>query len=178
VAWRLSQELPTSTMAQWCSIHKTSAYKAAATNKSQRQVLLALQLTSSLKSSPRCYLRVLSASVNMVCYPSLDSATGSRSHNTERPIQLGAAPVNIDTQGPGPVCGRGHAFAASPGAAQCLADGKLAQQEPVQTKQEKAFERLKNFRSELDEYRTSFKRIKSANEDVVRIVRLLRHDHY
>jgi Golgi SNAP receptor complex protein 2 len=38
----------------------------------------------------------------------------------------------------------------------------------VQTKQEKAFERLKNFRSELEEYRDSFKRIKGANEDVVR----------
>lgn len=45
--------------------------------------------------------------------------------------------------------------------------GKLTKQEPVQTKQEKAFERLKNFRSELDEYRESFKRIKSANEEVV-----------
>lgn len=44
--------------------------------------------------------------------------------------------------------------------------GKLAKQEPVQTKQEKAFERLKNFKSELDEYRDSFKRIKSANEDI------------
>ncbi|KAF2820951.1 protein transport protein BOS1 [Ophiobolus disseminans] len=44
--------------------------------------------------------------------------------------------------------------------------GKLARQEPVQTKQEKAAERLKNFRSELEEYRGSFKRIKSANEDV------------
>ncbi|KAF3052389.1 protein transport protein bos1 [Didymella keratinophila] len=44
--------------------------------------------------------------------------------------------------------------------------GKLAKQEPVQTKQEKAFERLKNFRAELDEYRESFKRIKSANEDI------------
>lgn len=47
--------------------------------------------------------------------------------------------------------------------------GKLAKQEPVQTKQEKAFERLKNFRGELDEYRESFKRIKSANEDIVRL---------
>jgi Golgi SNAP receptor complex protein 2 len=47
--------------------------------------------------------------------------------------------------------------------------GKLTKQEPVQTKQEKAFERLKNFRSELEEYRDSFKRIKSANEDVVRL---------
>jgi Golgi SNAP receptor complex protein 2 len=45
--------------------------------------------------------------------------------------------------------------------------GKLAKQEPVQTKQEKAFERLKTFRGELEEYRDSFKRIKSANEDVV-----------
>lgn len=45
--------------------------------------------------------------------------------------------------------------------------GKLAKQEPVQTKQEKAFERLKNFRAELDEYRESFKRIKAANEEVV-----------
>lgn len=47
--------------------------------------------------------------------------------------------------------------------------GKLAKQEPVQTKQEKAFERLKNFRNELEEYRDSFKRIKSANEDIVRL---------
>ena len=46
--------------------------------------------------------------------------------------------------------------------------GKLTNQEPVQTKREKAHERLKNFRSELDEYRASFRRIKSANEDVVR----------
>ncbi|PVH92362.1 v-SNARE protein-like protein Bos1 [Periconia macrospinosa] len=43
---------------------------------------------------------------------------------------------------------------------------KLAKQEPVQTKQEKAFERLKTFRGELDEYRASFNRIKEANEDV------------
>jgi hypothetical protein len=53
--------------------------------------------------------------------------------------------------------------------------GKLAKQEPVQTKQEKAFERLKNFKAELEEYRESFKRIKSANEDIVRIDRLERH---
>jgi Golgi SNAP receptor complex protein 2 len=44
---------------------------------------------------------------------------------------------------------------------------KLAKQEPVQTKQEKAFERVKTFRGELDEYRESYKRVKSANEDVV-----------
>jgi hypothetical protein len=46
--------------------------------------------------------------------------------------------------------------------------GKLTNQEPVQTKREKALERLKNFRSELDEYRASFRGIKNANEDVVR----------
>jgi Golgi SNAP receptor complex protein 2 len=46
---------------------------------------------------------------------------------------------------------------------------KLAKQEPVQTKQEKAFERVKTYRAELEEYRDSFKRIKSANEDVVRL---------
>ena len=57
--------------------------------------------------------------------------------------------------------------------------GKLAKQEPVQTKQEKAFERLKNFRSELDEYRASFKRIKSANEDIVRWLSTQdRENHY
>ncbi|KAH8723699.1 v-SNARE protein-like protein Bos1 [Phaeosphaeriaceae sp. PMI808] len=44
--------------------------------------------------------------------------------------------------------------------------GKLAKQEPVQTKQEKAFERLKTFRAELDEYRDSFKRIKGINEQM------------
>ncbi|KAK7178967.1 hypothetical protein DPSP01_013986 [Paraphaeosphaeria sporulosa] len=43
---------------------------------------------------------------------------------------------------------------------------KLAKQEPIQTKQEKAFERVKNFRVELDEYRDNFGRIRSANEDV------------
>jgi hypothetical protein len=47
--------------------------------------------------------------------------------------------------------------------------GKLARQEPVQTKAEKAQERLKTFRAELDEYRATFKRIKSANEDIVRL---------
>jgi hypothetical protein len=46
--------------------------------------------------------------------------------------------------------------------------GKLAKQEPVQTKAEKAQERLKNFRAELEEYRANFKRIKSANEEIVR----------
>jgi Golgi SNAP receptor complex protein 2 len=46
--------------------------------------------------------------------------------------------------------------------------GKLAKQEPVQTKAEKAQERLKTFRAELEEYRANFKRIKSANEDIVR----------
>ncbi|RMZ71813.1 transport BOS1 [Pyrenophora seminiperda CCB06] len=44
--------------------------------------------------------------------------------------------------------------------------GKLARQEPVQTKADKAQERLKTFRAELDEYRASFKRIKAANEDI------------
>ncbi|KAJ4354214.1 protein transport protein bos1 [Didymosphaeria variabile] len=43
---------------------------------------------------------------------------------------------------------------------------KLAKQEPIQTKQEKAFERVKNFKAELNEYRENFGRIKSANEDV------------
>jgi Golgi SNAP receptor complex protein 2 len=46
--------------------------------------------------------------------------------------------------------------------------GKLAKQEPVQTKAEKAQKRLKNFRAELEEYRANFKRIKSANEEIVR----------
>lgn len=53
--------------------------------------------------------------------------------------------------------------------------GKLAKQEPIQTKQEKAFERIKNFRGELDEYRESFQRIKSANEDVVCLLCLFSH---
>ncbi|KAF1912796.1 v-SNARE protein-like protein Bos1 [Ampelomyces quisqualis] len=44
--------------------------------------------------------------------------------------------------------------------------GQLAKQEPVQTKQEKAAERLSKFRGELDEYRAGFRRIKSANEDM------------
>ncbi|KAH7128759.1 v-SNARE protein-like protein Bos1 [Dendryphion nanum] len=43
---------------------------------------------------------------------------------------------------------------------------KLAKQEPVATKQEKAFERLKNFRAELTEYRDSFQRIKTVNEEI------------
>lgn len=45
---------------------------------------------------------------------------------------------------------------------------KLAKQEPIQTKQEKAFERVKNFKAELNEYRENFGRIKSVNDDVVR----------
>jgi golgi SNAP receptor complex member 2 len=44
---------------------------------------------------------------------------------------------------------------------------KLAKQEPVAVKQEKAFERLKQFRGELAEYREQFQRLKSLNEDVV-----------
>jgi Golgi SNAP receptor complex protein 2 len=56
---------------------------------------------------------------------------------------------------------------------------KLAKQEPVQTKQEKAFERVKTYRAELEEYRDSFKRIKSANEDVVRFdLHLLTERYY
>ncbi|KAF2193080.1 synaptobrevin [Zopfia rhizophila CBS 207.26] len=43
---------------------------------------------------------------------------------------------------------------------------KLAKQEPVATKQEKAFERLKTFRQELSDYREQFARIKSANDDI------------
>jgi Golgi SNAP receptor complex protein 2 len=50
--------------------------------------------------------------------------------------------------------------------------GKLAKQEPVPAKQEKAFERVKNFRTELDEYRESWRRVKSANEDVVGLLLL------
>lgn len=51
--------------------------------------------------------------------------------------------------------------------------GKLAKQEPVPTKQEKAFERLKKFRADLDEYRDSLKRTRSANDDVVRSFRIM-----
>ncbi|KAF2731497.1 transporter bos1 [Polyplosphaeria fusca] len=43
---------------------------------------------------------------------------------------------------------------------------KLAKQEPVQTKQEKAFERLKTFRAELQDYRDTFQRIKSVNDEM------------
>ncbi|KAF1995314.1 protein transport protein BOS1 [Amniculicola lignicola CBS 123094] len=43
---------------------------------------------------------------------------------------------------------------------------KLAKQEPVQTKQEKAFERLKNFKTELGEYREEFRRVKSVVEEM------------
>ncbi|KAF2742115.1 PGAP1-domain-containing protein [Sporormia fimetaria CBS 119925] len=44
--------------------------------------------------------------------------------------------------------------------------GKLAKQEPVATKQEKAFERLKAFRAELNDYREQFQRIRSVNEEM------------
>ncbi|KAF2279179.1 v-SNARE protein-like protein Bos1 [Westerdykella ornata] len=44
--------------------------------------------------------------------------------------------------------------------------GRLAKQEPVATKQEKAFERLKAFRQELNEYREQFQRIRSVNEEM------------
>ncbi|KAF2010384.1 protein transport protein BOS1 [Aaosphaeria arxii CBS 175.79] len=43
---------------------------------------------------------------------------------------------------------------------------KLAKQEPVQTKQEKAFERVKTFRTELSEYRDAFQRIKNVNDEM------------
>lgn len=44
---------------------------------------------------------------------------------------------------------------------------KLAKQEPVATKQEKAFERLKQFRTELQEYRESFLRMKGIADEMV-----------
>ncbi|OCK79713.1 vesicle transport V-SNARE protein [Lepidopterella palustris CBS 459.81] len=43
---------------------------------------------------------------------------------------------------------------------------KLAKQEIVATKQEKAFERLKAFRAELADYREQFSRARQVNEDI------------
>ncbi|KAF2472989.1 vesicle transport V-SNARE protein [Lindgomyces ingoldianus] len=43
---------------------------------------------------------------------------------------------------------------------------KLAKQEPIATKQEKAFERLKGFRQELGDYREQFQRIKGLNDEM------------
>ncbi|ORY18522.1 v-SNARE protein-like protein Bos1 [Clohesyomyces aquaticus] len=43
---------------------------------------------------------------------------------------------------------------------------KLAKQEPVATKQEKAFERLKGFRQELGDYKEQFQKIKGLNDEM------------
>ena len=44
---------------------------------------------------------------------------------------------------------------------------KLAKQELVEAKQEKAYERVKTFRAEITEYRASFERIKTENDERV-----------
>ena len=44
---------------------------------------------------------------------------------------------------------------------------KLAKQEIVATKQEKAFERLKTFRAELADYREQFGRLRQVNDEMV-----------
>ena len=45
----------------------------------------------------------------------------------------------------------------------------MAKKELVPAKQEKAHERLKNFRTELADYRQSFDRLKRDREDSVRL---------
>ena len=45
----------------------------------------------------------------------------------------------------------------------------MAKKELVPAKQEKAHERLKNFRTELADYRQSFDRLKKDREDSVRL---------
>lgn len=73
-----------------------------------------------------------------------------------------------DTASPSPAL-QGQISASLTSLSRTIDDyAKLAKQEPVQTKQEKAFERVKSFRAELEEYRESFRRVKSANEDMVR----------
>ncbi|KAF2245597.1 v-SNARE protein-like protein Bos1 [Trematosphaeria pertusa] len=71
-----------------------------------------------------------------------------------------------DTASPSPAL-QGQISASLTSLSRTIDDyAKLAKQEPVQTKQEKAFERVKSFRAELEEYRESFRRVKSANEDM------------
>jgi hypothetical protein len=44
----------------------------------------------------------------------------------------------------------------------------LSKKELIQEKQEKAFERVKNFRNELADYRTQFDQLRKAREEAVR----------
>jgi Golgi SNAP receptor complex protein 2 len=119
----------------------------------------------------------------MVCYPSRQHFIGSHSRLTQNALFNSALRQSTsirkdldqfaDAATPSPHL-QAQLNASLTSFARTIDDyGKLAKQEPVQTKQEKAFERLKNFRGELDEYRASFKRIKSANEDVVRLVQVV-----
>lgn len=45
----------------------------------------------------------------------------------------------------------------------------LSKKELIPEKQEKAFERVKNFRGELTEYRAQFDRLRKEREDAVRL---------
>ena len=48
--------------------------------------------------------------------------------------------------------------------------GETAKKELIQSKQEKAHERLKTFRAELQDYRQTFERLKREREGSVRFV--------
>ncbi|KAI5292965.1 protein transport protein bos1 [Ascosphaera atra] len=51
---------------------------------------------------------------------------------------------------------------------------QLSKKEIIPAKQEKAFERVKNFRAELAEYRQSFERLKKDRDDAVRLLHIPR----
>lgn len=53
---------------------------------------------------------------------------------------------------------------------------KLAKQELNPAKQEKAYERVKNFSNELVEFREQFDQLRKAKEVVVRLLVLLRRN--
>jgi hypothetical protein len=155
-----------------CSIHHKSAYKATATIKIQKRAPEVDSYPPSSRTYPSPVVRhhqhgLLPQSI----------AKGSSSHHKQNALFNSALRQSTsirkdldqfaDTAAPSPHL-QAQLNASLTTFARTIDDyGKLAKQEPVQTKQEKAFERLKNFKIELEEYRDSFKRIKSANEDVV-----------
>ena len=54
----------------------------------------------------------------------------------------------------------------------------LSKKELIPAKQEKAFERVKNFRTELGDYRQQFDSLRKAREDAVSLFLLVLHCYY
>ncbi|UPX10065.1 protein transport protein bos1 [Ascochyta rabiei] len=152
--------------------HRNSAYKAAATRKEQHRSPSSSAFSEYNKDSKRSVCAKLA---QWFVWP-ITSVLVYSSHKTQNALFNSALRQSTsirkdldqfaDSASPSPQL-QAQLNASLATFTRTVDDyGKLAKQEPVQTKQEKAFERLKNFRAELEEYRESFKRIKSANEDV------------